>query len=67
MTTAEKHQLRIARQTLRYSDVGAVIMGGMTKEEARAVILKLTGKRIAPEPPDGTVSAEYLASHEPCN
>jgi hypothetical protein len=39
------HQLKIAKATLKMSDVGARIMGGMTKEEARAVILKLTGKK----------------------
>ena len=35
---ALKHQLRIARQTLRMSDVGARIMGGMTKREACEVL-----------------------------
>ena len=44
LSVPEQHQLRIARQTLKYSDVGARIMGGMTKDEARAIILKLTGK-----------------------
>jgi len=41
MTIPEKHQLKIARQTLRLSDVGARIMGGMTKAEALDVILRL--------------------------
>jgi hypothetical protein len=40
----DHHQLRIARATLKMSDIGARIMGGMTKDEASAVILKLTGK-----------------------
>jgi len=40
----EKHQLRIARHTLKMSDVGARIMGGPTKAEARAIIQRLTGK-----------------------
>ncbi len=44
MDVFERHQLKIAKATLKMSDVGASIMGGMTKEEARAVILKLTGK-----------------------
>lgn len=44
LTTPEKHQLKIARQTLGYSDAGAQIMGGMSKEEARKVIKRLTGK-----------------------
>ena len=44
LSVPEKHQLRIAKQTLKYSDVGARIMGGMTKEEARQVIKRLTGR-----------------------
>lgn len=40
----DKHQLEIARKTLKYSDIGARIMGGMTKEEAREIIEKLTGE-----------------------
>ena len=35
---ARKHQLRIARRTLELSDEGAAILGGMTKDEARAII-----------------------------
>lgn len=44
LTVPEKHQLKIAKKTLTYSDAGAAVMGGPTKEEARAIILKLTGK-----------------------
>ena len=44
MDTFDKHQLRIAKDTLKMSDVGALIMGGMTKDEARKIIKKLTGK-----------------------
>ena len=44
LTVPERHQLRIARDTLRMSDVGALIMGGPTKDEAREIILRLTGK-----------------------
>ena len=29
------HRLKIAKATLRYSDIGARIMGGMTKADAR--------------------------------
>ena len=47
LSVPEKHQLRIARQTLKYSDAGALIMGGMTKAEARDIIYRLTGKRAA--------------------
>jgi len=44
LTVPEQHQLKIARKTLTYSDVGAMIMGGMTKAEARQIIKKLTGR-----------------------
>ena len=44
LSVFDKHQLQIAKRTLELSDVGALIMGGMTKEEARKVIKKLTGK-----------------------
>lgn len=38
LSTFDKHQLKIAKDTLRMSDVGARIMGGMSKEEARAFL-----------------------------
>jgi len=44
LSVPEKHQLRVARQTLKMSDVGARIMGGPSKDEARRIILDLTGK-----------------------
>ncbi len=44
LSVFDQHQLKIARQTLKYSDAGAMIMGGMTKDEARSVILRFTGK-----------------------
>lgn len=40
----ERHQWRIAHDTLRMSDVGAGIMGGMTKAEAREIIARLRAK-----------------------
>ena len=43
LTMPERHQLKIARATLRMSDVGARIMGGPSKEEARKIISRLTG------------------------
>ena len=45
MDIFDKHQLKIARSTLKMSDVGVRIMGGMTKEEAKEVIHRLTGRR----------------------
>ena len=44
MDVFDKHQLRVAKATLRLSNAGAKIVGGMTKEEARLVIKRLTGK-----------------------
>ena len=38
MNVAQAHQLRIARETLRLSDAGSRLLGGMTKEEARQII-----------------------------
>ena len=37
----QKRQLQIARKTLKMSDVGVSIMGGMTKAEARIIIKRL--------------------------
>jgi len=42
LTVPQKHQLRIARSTLKMSDAGANIMGGPTKAEALEIIKKLT-------------------------
>ena len=50
LTIPEKHQLAIAKQTLQLSDTGALILGGMTKTEARAIILRLTGKPAKEDP-----------------
>jgi hypothetical protein len=36
----DRHQIAIARKTLQYSDTGALIMGGMTKQEARTLLAK---------------------------
>jgi len=51
MDVFDKHQLKIARDTLKMSDAGARIMGGMTKDEARRVILRITGKPTKEEKP----------------
>ena len=37
----KKHKKAIALQTLRYSDIGAMIMGGMTKDNARDFLLSI--------------------------
>ena len=44
LSVPEKHQLKIARDTLKMHDAAVAIMGGPNKEEARVIILKLTGK-----------------------
>ena len=43
LSVPERHQLRIAYDTLKLSDIGAQILGGMTKDEAREIIQKFTG------------------------
>ena len=43
-TIFDRHQLSIACRTLHLSDEGAMILGGMTKAEAREVIKRITGK-----------------------
>jgi|GEM_PF-3679072 len=45
LTVAERHQLKVAKRTLKMNDVMARVLGGMTKDEARAIIKKLEGKR----------------------
>lgn len=44
LSVPEKHQLRIARKTLKMADWASVILGGPSKPEARRIILDLTGK-----------------------
>lgn len=44
LSVPERHQLKIARDTMKMSDVGASIMGGPSKAEAREIIKRLTGK-----------------------
>jgi len=44
LTVFEKHKLRIAKSTLKMSDIGALIMGGMTKKEAKHFIDSLLEK-----------------------
>ena len=38
LSVFDKHQIKIAKSTLKMNDVGALIMGGMTKDEARAIL-----------------------------
>jgi hypothetical protein len=45
LTEGEKCLLRIARDTLRMSDAMVSVMGGPTKEYAREIILRLTGRK----------------------
>lgn len=40
LSVPEQHQLKIARATLKMHDVGAAILGGMTKPQARAFLRK---------------------------
>ena len=44
LTVFEKHQLKIARDTLKYGDTYALIMGGPNLNEAREIVHNLTSK-----------------------
>lgn len=44
LTVPEKHQLKVAKDTLKMNDVMARVMGGMTKEQARKVVAELSKK-----------------------
>ena len=44
LSIPEKHQLNIAKRTLKMPDAMIPIMGGMTKEKAKEIVYKLTGK-----------------------
>ena len=41
LSVFDRHQLKIARDTLRMSDAGAAVMGGMNKAEARAFLRRI--------------------------
>lgn len=41
LTIPEKHQKRIAVDTLKLSDIGANILGGMDKVQARQFLTKI--------------------------
>lgn len=45
LSIPEKHQLKIAKDTLKMPDAMARVMGGPTKEEAREIIKRLEGKK----------------------
>jgi hypothetical protein len=44
LSVPERHQLRVALDTLKMNDVMARVMGGPSKEEARVIVKRLTGK-----------------------
>ena len=46
LTVPERHQLKIARQTLQMPDAMANVMGGMTKKEAGKINRKLKDKML---------------------
>jgi hypothetical protein len=43
LDTFERHQLKIARQTLRMNPAMVAVMGGPSIAEARVIVAKLTG------------------------
>lgn len=47
MQVGDKHQLKIARDTLKLSVVGAKVLGGMNHAEAIAVIARLAPRELS--------------------
>lgn len=43
LSVPEKHAFKIAKDTLKMSDAGAKVMGGMTKDEARDFLKNKVG------------------------
>lgn len=41
LTTAEKHQLKVAKDTLKMPDAMVAVMGEMTKQQAEVIVKKL--------------------------
>lgn len=41
LSAFDKHQLKIAKDTLRLNDVGVSVLGGMTKEQARSYLYEV--------------------------
>lgn len=60
LSVAEKHQLKIARATLKMNAPMVGVMGGMSKEEARKIIGNLTGI----DPVKESVSEAYMSRQE---
>lgn len=46
LTAFEKHELEIAKATLAMPDSIAAIMGGMSKEEARQIVERLSEAKV---------------------
>ena len=45
LSVFDQHRLKIAKRTwYELSEVGALVLGGMTKKQAKEVIKELTGK-----------------------
>ena len=61
MDTFQKHQFAIAKRSLKLTDAGALILGGMTKYEARQFLANIgwSKERIAGLEYDGRSEARY--------
>lgn len=44
LSVADKHQLRIAKQSMTFSCMGCVVAGGANHKQAAIIIERLTGK-----------------------
>jgi len=54
LSVPEKHQLKIARDTIKMDDAMAKVMGGMTREEAKRFLFQ-KGFYSFPPPPVSTI------------
>jgi len=61
----DKHQIAIAKATLKMSDEGALIMGGMSKDEARKILQKHKIK-VVKNPPKKYYQKKSKPGHSVC-
>jgi len=59
-----QHQIRIAEETLKMSDVMARVMGGMTKDEARAILRKYRIRFKENPPPEATETQQAVSLYQ---
>jgi hypothetical protein len=64
LSVPEKHQLAIAYKTVKMPEAMVGVMGGMTIQQAKDIIQRLTGKEYKERKTEGVVNEETLTSQE---